>query len=248
MTRRVETINPYGDEGAKHTQVREMFNNIAPAYDVMNRMMTLGIDRRWRTKAVRMVADTHPSDILDIATGTGDLAITLARAIDGCRVTGVDLSEGMIEVGRRKVAREGLDDRIALQAADALELPFPDASFDAVTVAYGVRNFEHLDLGYAEMLRVLRPGGMLCVIELTPPANPVVKPFYAVYTRAVIPLVGRMVSRDSSAYTYLPRSIRAVPARADMLRLIADAGFADAHCRELTLGVCAIYTARRPEG
>ena len=147
MNSKVEEINPYSAGGHKHEQVREMFDNIAPAYDVMNRMMTLGIDRRWRRKAVKTVAATHPGAILDIATGTGDLAILLARAVPAATVTGVDLSEGMLEVGRRKAVKAGLGDRITFRSADALALPFPDNSFDAITVAYGVRNFEHLDRG-----------------------------------------------------------------------------------------------------
>ncbi len=242
----VEEINPYHKDGAKHAQVREMFDNIAPAYDVMNRMMTLGIDRSWRRKAVRTVAGTQPVAILDIATGTGDLAILLANSIPGATVTGVDLSDGMLEVGRRKVAEAGLADRISFRTGDALALPFDDNTFDAITVAYGVRNFEHLRDGYAEMLRVLRPGGMLCVLELSTPANPLVKPFYAAYTRGVIPLVGRIVSRDSSAYSYLPKSIRAVPVRDEMTLIIAEAGFAGAEYRSLTLGVCTMYTATKP--
>ena len=144
-----------------------MFDSIAPAYDLMNRAMTLGIDHLWRARAVREVAARKPREILDVATGTGDLAIRLARAAVGSRVTGIDLSEGMLDIGRSKVAEAGLADRVTFAKADCLALPYPDASFDAVTVAYGVRNFEHLDRGYSEMARVLRPGGMLCVIELS---------------------------------------------------------------------------------
>lgn len=242
----VENINPYGSRGeAKHVQVRRMFDSIAPAYDVMNRLMTLGIDRRWRRQTVRAAVEGRPSDILDIATGTGDLAIALAKAAPQAHVTGVDLSEGMVNIGIRKVADAGLSDRVSLRTADALALPFADNSFDTVTVAFGVRNFEHLAEGYAEMLRVLRPGGRLCVLELTPPSSPLIKPFYAVYTRGVIPVIGRMLSGDSSAYTYLPRSIAAVPARCEMTRLMTDAGFADATWRQFTFGVCTLYTATK---
>ncbi len=244
----VEHITPYGSQGddrAKTDQVRDMFDSIAPAYDLMNRMMTLGIDRSWRRRCVRMVADAAPADVLDLATGTGDLAVAIARAVPGARVTGADLSEGMIEVGRRKVAEAGLADRVTLLVADALALPFPDASFDVVTIAFGVRNFEHLDRGYAEMARVLRPGGLLVVLELTPPSSAVVRPFYNIYTRGVIPAVGRMVSKDSRAYTYLPESIAAVPARGAMTALMESAGLRDAEWRNLTLGVATIYTARK---
>lgn len=250
MKPKVEEITPYGvcgDKAAKHEQVRTMFDSIAPAYDRMNRLMTAGIDRRWRRKAVRTVAGhcAAPS-VLDIATGTGDLAIKLAREIDGARVTGVDLSKGMVAIGRKKIAQAGLGDRVTLTTADALALPMADNTFDAVTVAYGVRNFEDLEGGYKEMLRVLRPGGMLCVLELTPPSSAIVKPFYNFYTRCIIPGIGRMLSGDSQAYTYLPRSIAAVPARQAMTALMTAAGFTEARHRSMTLGVCTLYTAIKP--
>ena len=159
-----EQIKPYDSVRPKTEQVEEMFDSIAPAYDFMNRAMTLGIDKLWRAKAVKMIRRRQPADILDVATGTGDLAIKLAREIPGVRVTGVDLSEQMLAIGRDKVRLAGLSDRISLSKADCLALPMADASFDAVTVAYGVRNLEHLAQGYREMARVLRPGGMLCVV------------------------------------------------------------------------------------
>jgi demethylmenaquinone methyltransferase/2-methoxy-6-polyprenyl-1,4-benzoquinol methylase len=245
MSEKVENITPYSTSSAKHEQVRSMFNSIAPTYDLMNRLMTFGIDKRWRSLTVKAVRNSGAKKILDIATGTGDLAIKLAKEIDGSRITGVDLSEGMVEIGVEKVKQAGLSDRVRLTTADALNLPFAENSFDAITVAYGVRNFEHLDQGYAEMLRVLRPGGMLCVLELTPPSSWLVKPFYAVYTRCVIPVIGRLLSSDKRAYTYLPESIAAVPARGDMLKLMCDAGFSQSHYTSLTFGVCTIYTANK---
>jgi demethylmenaquinone methyltransferase/2-methoxy-6-polyprenyl-1,4-benzoquinol methylase len=244
MAEKVENITPYDDtSSAKHEQVRSMFNSIAPVYDIMNRLMTFGIDKHWRALTVKTVRKSGAKKLLDIATGTGDLAIKLAKEIDGSHVTGVDLSEGMIAVGQQKVDQANLSDRITLATADALQLPFPDNSFDAITVAYGVRNFEHLDKGYLEMLRVLRPGGLLCVLELTPPSSPMVKPFYAAYTRGIIPIVGRLLSNDKRAYTYLPESIAAVPARENMLDLMRNAGFASTSYRSLTFGVCTLYTA-----
>lgn len=246
MDIKAEHIKPYDPSRAKAEQVREMFDSIAPAYDWMNRAMTLGIDRLWRRKAVRMVARTNPHHVVDIATGTGDLAITLARRLPHATVTGIDLSEGMVDIGRRKVEAAGLSDRVTLQCGDCLALPLADASADAVTVAYGVRNFEHLIDGYREMLRVLRPGGMLCVVELSTPVNRLVKPFYDLYTRLLIPSVGRLVSKDRRAYSYLPESIAAVPQGDDMLALIAEAGFTGTAFRRLTFGVCTIYTALRP--
>lgn len=243
-----EHINPYGvnDSRAKGEQVRDMFDSIAPAYDFMNRAMTLGIDRRWRRKAVGMIAADKPRKILDVATGTGDLAIQMARQIEKAAINGIDLSDGMLEVGRRKAAEAGLDRRITFEQADCLSLPMADNTFDAVSVAYGVRNFEHLLQGYQEMLRVLKPGGMLCVIELSTPASPLVRPFYNIYTRYVIPLAGRVASHDVRAYSYLPESIAAVPQREAMTALMRRAGFTDTTFHSLTFGVCTIYTGRKP--
>ena len=250
MGSKVENITPYGtggDRRAKSTQVREMFDSIAPSYDLMNRMMTLGgLDRRWRRKCVDLVASRRPTDVLDLATGTGDLAVSLAKAIPDAQITGGDLSEGMLQVGRMKIDRLGLSVRVSLRVADALNLPFPDDSFDAITIGFGVRNFEHLDRGYAEMTRVLRPGGLLVVLELTPPASKVVKPFYNFYTRRIIPAVGRIVSRDSRAYTYLPESIAAVPARDDMTALMKGVGLTDTRWKSLAFGAATIYTAIKP--
>lgn len=241
-----ETIKPYDSSRPKAEQVEEMFNSIAPAYDFMNRAMTFGIDRFWRRKAVKMVAATTPRRILDVATGTGDLAIQLCRSIDGVTVTGIDLSEEMLRVGEEKVKKAGLAHLITMRKADCLALPFPDNSFDAVTVAYGVRNFEHLDKGYAEMARVLRPGGMLCVIELAVPQGKLVRPLYNIYTRTAIPAIGQLISADRRAYSYLPESIAAMPRGAEMLGLMKKAGLANPRLKALTFGTCAIYTARKP--
>lgn len=242
-----EKINPYeGDSRRKGEQVRDMFNNIAPAYDFMNRMMTFGgIDRSWRRKAVGELLAVHPEKILDIATGTADLAIQLAGSAPYATITGIDLSEGMIEVGRRKVDASGLSSRITLEVGDCLSLPFPDSSFQGATVAFGVRNFEHLLEGYREIHRVLAPGGRLCVLELSTPRNPFVRPFYNLYTRLVIPAIGRLVSKDTRAYTYLPESIAAVAQGTEMLSIMRRAGFRDARCKSLTLGTCTLYIAEK---
>lgn len=247
MEVKAEKVNPYqGDTRNKGEQVREMFNNIAPAYDFMNRMMTFGgIDILWRNRAVKLIAAEKPQAILDIATGTADLAIKLAQRCPQAKVTGVDLSEGMLEVGKRKVEQSGLEGRISLKVGDCLNLPFADNSFDCATVAFGVRNFEHLLEGYKEIVRVLRPGGTLCVIELSTPDSPIVRPFYNLYTGYVIPAVGRLVSKDVSAYSYLPQSIAAVPKGSRMTELMAQAGFGKTECRPMTFGTCTLYIGRK---
>ncbi len=239
-----ETINPYdGDTRPKTEQVRDMFDSIAPAYDFMNRAMTFGIDKLWRAKAVKMISGFSPEKILDIATGTADLAILLANKLKPKQVTGVDLSEQMLEIGRKKVIQANLSNIITLQQADCLNLPFEADTFDCITVAYGVRNFEHLEKGYKEMHRVLKPGGALCVIELSTPTSPLVLPFYKAYTKFIIPTVGKMISKDVRAYSYLPESIAAVPQGENMLQLMKNAGFTNCSYKSLTFGTCTIYIA-----
>ena len=238
---KVEEIKPYNSDGGKAKQVEEMFDSIAPAYDFMNRAMTMGIDRWWRRVAVRMVGKTHPRRILDVATGTGDFAIGLYNGAMPEGVVGIDLSQGMLDVARKKIAKRGLSKAITVQQGDCLALPFDDASFDAVTVAFGVRNFEHLLQGYQQMHRVLRPDGVLCVIELSTPRNRVVRWFYDLYTLHIIPWFGAMKSHDKSAYRYLPQSIAAVPQGEDMLAIMREAGFKDCKVKRMTFGTCSIY-------
>lgn len=241
---KVEQVTPYGNPGTGKTeQVRQMFDAIAPAYDFMNRAMTLGIDIWWRRLAVKRLKRIHPDRILDVATGTGDFAIQLQQSLQPQHITGIDLSQGMLDEARRKVKQRGLDDAITFEQGDCMALPMPDEAFDAVTVAFGVRNFEHLQQGYQEMARVLKPGGMLCVLELSTPTNPVIRWFYDLYTLHIIPWVGTLKSGDKSAYRYLPQSIAAVPQGNDMLQLMRNAGLRDATFKRLTLGVCTIYTA-----
>lgn len=238
----VEEINPYnGDSRGKGEQVRAMFDAIAPAYDFMNRAMTLGVDRVWRRKTVAEVASAHPRAVLDVATGTGDLAIALARAIPGVHVSGMDLSLEMMSVGRDKVAKAGLEGRVSFQEGDCLDLPFDSGVFDAVTVAYGVRNFADIPRGYREMYRVLRPGGMLAALELSVPTGAVVRPLYNLYTGTLIPFAGKIVSRDMRAYSYLPESIAAVPQGSDMLEIMRHAGFTGTRLRRFTFGTCTLY-------
>lgn len=243
MEYKAEKITPYNGTESKTGQVRQMFNSIAPAYDFMNRAMTFGIDRIWRKIAVRLVESLHPGSILDVATGTGDLAIQLYNTIHPQEgIIGIDLSKGMLDVAVEKVAQAGLGEKIRFEEGDCLKMRFDDNTFDAVTVAYGVRNFEHLQQGYAEMYRVLNSGGMLCVVELSTPTNPVIKLLYDIYTRTLIPLAGRIVSKDVRAYSYLPESIAAVPQGEEMLGIMCEVGFKECRCRRLTFGVCSIYT------
>ena len=225
---RVEQVTPYGN-GGKTEQVRQMFDSIAPAYDFMNRAMTLGIDIWWRRLAVKRLKRLRPAAILDVATGTGDFAIQLHNSLHPSHITGIDLSQGMLDEARRKVKEKGLEGSISFEQGDCMALPMQDGAFDAVTVAFGVRNFEHLQQGYEEMARVLRPGGMLCVLELSTPRNRVIRWFYDLYTLHIIPAIGGLKSGDKSAYRYLPQSIAAVPQ--------GDG------CKRLTLGTCTIYTA-----
>lgn len=241
-----ENITPYDHSRGKTEQVREMFDNIAPAYDRLNRAMSFGLDRSWRRKAVKMVAATNPKHLVDIASGTGDFAISLAKAMPQAMITGLDLSEGMVGIGREKVNEAGMDNRINLVVGDCLASPLPAGEADAVTVAFGVRNFANLAAGYRAMLEMLRPGGILCVIELSTPSSPIVKPFYNLYTRCIIPMMGRMVSHDSRAYSYLPESIAAVPRGNAMLDLMRGAGFVNTEYKTLTLGVCSIYIGYKP--
>ena len=239
---KVEQVTPYG-EGAKTEQVRQMFDSIAPAYDFMNRAMTLGIDIWWRRLAVKRLKRLQPLHILDVATGTGDFAIQLHQSINPQHITGIDLSQGMLDEARRKVKEKGLERQISFLQGDCLALTMADGTFDAVTVAFGVRNFEHLQQGCQEMARVLKPGGMLCVLELSTPTNRLIRWFYDLYTLHIIPWIGAMKSGDKSAYRYLPQSIAAVPQGDDMLQLMRNSGLRDATFRRLTLGTCTIYTA-----
>jgi len=244
--KQVEQVTPYNDStSAKTEQVRQMFDSIAPAYDFMNRAMTMGIDIWWRRLAVKRLKRIRPTSILDVATGTGDFAIQLHNTLHPQHITGVDLSQGMLDEAVRKVKQKGLDGAITFEQGDCMALRMKDETFDAVTVAFGVRNFEHLQQGYREMARVLKPGGMLCVLELSTPTHPLIRWFYDLYTLHIIPWLGSLKSGDKSAYRYLPQSIAAVPQGDDMLQLMRNAGLREATFKRLTLGVCTIYIGIR---
>ena len=237
----VEHINPYDNERGKTEQVEAMFDAIAPAYDFMNRAMTFGLDRLWLRTLIKVIRRSGAHDIVDMATGTGDVALAMYRRIPGVSVTGLDLSEGMLAEARRKAG----DSPVTFRQADCLATGLPDEYADAVTVAYGVRNFADIAAGYREMARILRPGGTVAVLELSTPVSPLTRPLYKFYTRYLIPAAGRLVSGDVRAYSYLPESIAAAPQRADMTALMAAAGFGEASFRALSFGVCTLYTAKK---
>ena len=246
MNQEVEHVNPYR-QGDKTEQVEEMFDSIAPAYDFMNAAMTFGLFKSWRNKALARAHKFAPEakDILDIATGTGDVALHLLKLYPNAAISGLDLSEGMLKIAREKAQKLGVADRCTFTQGDSLQLPYGDNSFDLITVAYGIRNFADISRGLSEMARVLRPDGTLCILELSEPANPVLRTLYRFYSHNTIPMVGRMVSGDKSAYSYLPQSVAACPQRDGMTRLMTEAGFHDCLWKSLTFGAATIYLGKK---
>lgn len=244
MTYQQEKINPY-HEGAKAQQVEAMFDHIAPTYDKLNHRLSWDIDRGWRKKAIRQLAPYHPLTMLDIATGTGDFAIQSAQMLNPTRLVGADISEGMMEIGRKKVSRMGLDGIISFAKEDCLSLSFEDNTFDAVTAAFGIRNFADLDKGLSEMCRVLKPGGHLSIVELTTPVSFPMKQLFYIYSHTVLPIYGRLISKDQSAYSYLTKTIEAFPQGERMVGILERAGFREATFRRLTFGICTMYFATK---
>lgn len=247
MKQGAEKINPYNDKESKTEQMEEMFDSIAPAYDFMNSAMTFGLHRLWRNKALNLLKKIPNPEILDVATGTGDVAFKMLEILNPKSITGIDLSNGMLEIARKKLSSLEAQTRqiINFKIGNCLNMEFNDNSFDIVTVAYGVRNFENLLQGYKEMLRVIKPGGTLCVIELAVPQNPLLKCLYNLYSRNLIPFIGKLISGDSRAYSYLPESIAACPQRHKMTLLMQEAGFKNAKFKTLTFGTVCIYTATK---
>lgn len=248
MTYGQEKIKPYGNEGAKGPQVERMFDNIAHSYDLLNHSLSFGIDRRWRRAAVNALRPYRPRRILDVATGTGDFALLSARELAPESLLGVDLSAGMLDVARRKAQAAGLERVVSFAKDDCMSLSLPDNGFDAVTVAYGVRNFEDLDRGLREMLRVLKPGGRLVIVELCTPVGFPMKQLFAFYSRVWMPLMGRVISRDRQAYSYLPATMAAFPQGEVMRRILERAGFEDVKFKRFTFGLSTLYTAGKPSG
>ncbi len=239
----VEHIKPYAEEGEKRPQVEQMFDNIAPTYDRLNHTLSFGIDRCWRRKAVRRLAQHHPQRILDIATGTGDFALLCAHEIKPQAIVGADISEGMMQQGREKTARAGLSDVIRFQAEDCTRLSFPDANFDAVTCAFGVRNFQELETALSEMRRVLRPGGHALILELSAPPRFPMKQLFWLYSHMLMPTLGALLSHDRRAYSYLTHSIEAFPQAEKMELILRQAGFSQVEWKRLTFGICTLFIA-----
>ena len=240
-----EQIKPYEGTGDKGKLVEEMFDNIAPTYDTLNHRLSWDIDKYWRKKAIKRLMPFHPKQMLDIATGTGDFAILSAQMLRPDHLIGADISEGMMQIGREKVKRMGLDGTISFEKQDCLHLGYADGTFDAVTAAFGIRNFQNLDQGLSEMCRVLKKGGHLCIVELTTPVCSPMKQLFSIYSGTVLPIYGKLISKDQSAYDYLNKTIAAFPQGEVMMDVLKKAGFAQAEFKRLTFGICTLYFATK---
>lgn len=230
----------------KKEKIEQMFNDIAPSYDRLNHLMSLGIDNIWRKKALKEIVDGTQQQILDVACGTGDSTIAIAKAMEpGGRVTGIDISAGMMEPLMRKAAHEGVHDRIKLLQADALQMPFEADSFHRVTCAFGIRNFEDRKKGLAEFLRVLKPGGRAVILELGIPDKPFIKTLYDIYFRHILPLIGGIISGNRAAYRYLPESVYAFPRPETFCAMMERAGFHNVRHRNFTFGLCRLFIGEK---
>ena len=238
-------MKPYNTDQTKKEEVREMFDNIAPTYDLLNHTLSMSIDRVWRRRVVGEVRRAKPGRILDVATGTGDLAIAMARRIRDVQVLGVDLSEQMLAVARRKIEARGLDGRIVLDRGDAERLAVADASVDVATVAFGVRNFGDLGAGLRELARTIKPGGKVVILEFSRPRNRVFRALYEFYSYKILPRIGGLVSRDKRAYEYLPASVGEFPAPEEFMAMMARAGFRNCRARSQSFGIAQIYIGER---
>lgn len=240
-----ELINPYGKDGEKGKLVEQMFNNIAPTYDILNHRLSWDIDKSWRKKAISQLLPFNPQSILDIATGTGDFAILSAEMLSPKQMIGVDISDGMMTIGRQKVEAKGLQDIVFFKKEDCTNLSFEDNSFDAVTAAFGIRNFQDLDRGLSEMCRVLKQGGHLIIVELTTPICFPMKQLFKIYSHTILPIYGRMISKDTNAYHYLINTIEAFPQGERMVEILRNIGFKEPKFTRLTSGICTMYFATK---
>lgn len=240
-----EKIKPYDGNGEKGKLIEEMFDNIAPTYDTLNHRLSGNIDKGWRKKAIRQLQPFRPKQMLDIATGTGDFAILAAKELKPEHLIGADISEGMMAIGREKVKAAGLSDVISFQKEDCLNLSFPDNTFDAVTAAFGIRNFQNLDKGLAEICRVLKKGGHLSIVELTTPVKFPMKQLFRIYSNTFLLNYAKFISKDKSAYEYLNKTVEAFPQGEKMMEIFQKAGFAKSSFRRLTFGICTMYFAEK---
>ena len=237
-----EVVKPYNkEESSKKEEVAEMFNNISKRYDFLNHFFSLGIDKLWRKKAVKMLSDTKPQRMLDIATGTGDFAISALR-LNPKEIIGVDISRGMLDVGISKMKKKGIDNIIKMRMGDSEDLPFEDGYFDALTVGFGVRNYENLEKGLGEMLRVLRPEGKAVILEFSKPKSFPVKQLFGFYSKYIIPFFGKKVSKDARAYEYLPESVAAFPEGEDFMKIMRSVGYKDVKAKRVSGGISTIYS------
>lgn len=241
-----DDIKPFAEDGSKKEQVSEMFDKIAPRYDFMNRFLSAGIDVIWRRKAIGLFKKEHPSYILDVATGTGDMAITAAKILKPQRIAGIDISEGMLEIGRRKIEKEKLATKIELYSGDGETINFAENTFDGVMVAFGVRNFENLQKGLHEIFRVLKPGAQLVVLEFSKPTIPGIKQLYNLYMGVIAPQVAKLFNQNKKAYQYLNESAKAFPDRQNFIDILNKTGYSNTYYKSLSLGICCIYSARKP--
>lgn len=238
---------PYKEsQDSKKNQVEEMFDKISPRYDFLNHLLSLNIDKVWRKKAIKKLSLYNPQLILDIATGTGDFAVEASKR-STAKIVGVDISEGMLKVGQKKIRDKGLTDRVELLKADSENLPFEGSKFDAAIVGFGVRNFENLTVGLAEIFRVLKPGGTFIVLEFSKPKKTPFKQLYNFYFSNVLPLMGRLISKDNRAYNYLPESVGEFPDGRDFIEILKKVGFVNCSWHPQTFGIATIYEVQKPE-
>jgi demethylmenaquinone methyltransferase/2-methoxy-6-polyprenyl-1,4-benzoquinol methylase len=238
------TITPYNTSEEKKEQVAHMFDNIANRYDLLNSILSLGIHKGWRKKCVKLLEAKKPQNILDVATGTGDFAIECAK-LNPKKITGIDISEGMMQFGREKLKKLNLDKLIHLESGNAETLNFPDNTFDAIVVGFGVRNFQNLEKGLANLYRILKPGGQLVILEFSYPKNPVVKGLYNFYFSYITPFIGRIFSKDVRAYTYLTESVKAFPNNENFTAILKQLNYKNTSYKILSLGVAAIYQGEK---